>query len=96
MACPKAKDVRRTGAEAEIGPSFPCDAVGSKMAVGVGDGMRGVDAGWCMAGRMGAGVCDEDGVMPVDASAPTASLFYISSPLLATALLLFSFLRRLG
>lgn len=86
---PKAKDVGGTGAEAEIGPSFPCDAVGSKMAVGVGGGMRGVDPGWWMAGGTGAGVCDEDGVMPVDASAPTAFL-YLSISLLSW-LLPFSF-----
>lgn len=69
---PKTKDVGGTGAEAEIGPSFPCDAVGSKMAVGVGSGMRGVDSSWWMAGgatRLG----DRDnGVMPVGTSNPFA------------------------
>lgn len=40
---PKAKDVGGTGAEADIGSSFPCDAVGSKMAVGVRGGLVG---GW--------------------------------------------------
>lgn len=73
---PKAKDV---GAEAEIGPLFLYAAVGSNMVVGMGGGMRGVDAGWWMVGSTAAGVCDEDGIIPIDASAPTASLYFFIS-----------------
>lgn len=76
---PKAKDCGRAGAEPEIGRSFPCDADGSTMVVGMGGGMRGVevgdgtrgfDAGRWPAGGTRAGGCDGDGVMPVCASAP--------------------------
>lgn len=76
---PKAKDVGGTGAEAEIGLLFLYAVVGSNMVVGMGGGMRGVDASWWMVGSTGAGVCDEDGLIPVDASAPTASLYFFIS-----------------
>lgn len=49
------------------------------MAVGVGGGMRGVDVGWWMAGGTRGGVCDEDGVMPVDVPVPTAFLYFFIS-----------------
>lgn len=79
MIGPKAKDVEGTGAEAKIGPSFLCDAIGSKMAVGVGGGMRRVDAGWWMAGGTAAGVCDQDGVISFHTSAPIVSLYFFIS-----------------
>lgn len=76
---PKAKDVEGTGVETKIGLSFLCDAIGPKIAVGVGGGMRRVDAGWWMAGGTAAGVCDEDGVISVHASAPIVSLYFFIS-----------------
>lgn len=73
----KAKDCGGAGAEPEIGRSFPCDADGSTMVVGMGGGMRGVDAGTWQAGGTKIGGCDADGVIPVRISSPSA---FLSSP----------------
>lgn len=53
---------------------FPREAYMSTIVIYVGGGMRGTDSGrWMEGGVTGIGDCDEDGVMPVGASAPFAS-----------------------
>lgn len=74
---PKVKDCGGAGTKPGIGRSFPCDAVGSTMVVGMGGRMRGVDAGTWLAGGTRAGGCDAAGVMPLGASSPSA---FLSSP----------------
>ena len=74
---PKAKACGGADAEPEIGRSFPCDADGSTMVVGMGGGMRGVDAGTWQAGGTKTRGCDADGVKPVRVSSLSA---FLSSP----------------